>query len=82
MTFRKNVIFVVVDESARVLTLVDAPKRVRTIRNSQAHLGVFPGYFLGQNKDRCRPNFGQRSRRDGYLEAAVRGLINLASIQE
>ena len=41
MTFRKNVIFVVVDESDCVLALVEAPQRFGTIRNSQAHLGVF-----------------------------------------
>jgi len=45
MTFRKNVIFVVVDESGCVLALVEAPQRFGTIRNSQAHLGVFLGVF-------------------------------------
>jgi hypothetical protein len=38
MTFRKNVIFVVVDESDCVLALVEAPQRFGTIRNSQADL--------------------------------------------
>jgi hypothetical protein len=71
MTFRKNAIFVVVDESARGLVHVDAPQRFRTIRNSQPHLGEFLGIIscpaikqsvfacvrgvCGAPKDCCRP---------------------------